>query len=42
MPMVLCKRYLLEAQRYKVDGYDILQDNQSEIILDKNEGTSSS
>ena len=42
IPMALWKRYFLESQCYKFDGPNIFQDNQSEILLEKNGRTSSS
>ena len=42
MPMVLWLRCFYEAQGYRVDGSGMFQDNQIEILLEKNERASSS
>ena len=40
MPMVLRQIYFFETQGYNVFGSDILKENQSKILLDKNRRTS--
>ena len=42
IPMVLCARYFLAVKWFKVDGYDVFQDNQSSILIEKNGRTSRS